>query len=83
MNEGALEQDRDRMPRPGDEDEEDEDEDEGDEEEIVEENDGLYDGGVAEPIDRPEERRSAVEADIVSLITTPCAIPWVNLISCV
>lgn len=64
-----MERDQERAPRAEDEEEEDEedDDDEADEEDRVEENDGLYDGGVAEPVDGPLERRSAIEADIVSV----------------
>lgn len=68
MNVDEIERDQDRVPRPEEEEEED-DEDEADEEDRVEENDGLYDGGVAEPVDSSLERRSAIEADIVSVNT--------------
>jgi hypothetical protein len=63
MNVDEIEQGQERVPRP---EEEEDDEDDDEEEDRVEENDGLYDGGVAEPVERPSERRSAIEADIVS-----------------
>lgn len=72
MNVDEFEQDQDLMPLPeddieGEDDEADED-DEG--EDRIDENDGLYDGGIAEPVAKPSERRSASEADIVSVRTS-------------
>ena len=70
MNVEEIEIRQQRVPRAEEEDEEEEDDDdEVEEEDRVEENDGLYDGGVAEPVDGPLERRSAIEADIVSINT--------------
>ncbi|GAX12113.1 hypothetical protein FisN_15Lh194 [Fistulifera solaris] len=72
MNVDEIEPGQAVVPRP----EEEEDDEDDEEEDRVEENDGLYDGGVAEPVERPSERRSAIEADIVLFFS--CSDPLVE-----